>query len=141
MRKSTRSYFVKFLVLLTSLIVLLTYSLPAQANTIADSQLEQQVLEIIRNNPEVIIESVQTYQQQQLKQQQQQQQAFLQQITANPQLAIGTSPTKGATQAKVVLLEFSDFQCPFCAEASKTIKQFITNHQDIVILVLYLSMN
>ncbi len=69
MRKSTRSYFVKFLVLLTSLIVLLTYSLPAQANTIADSQLEQQVLEIIRNNPEVIIESVQTYQQQQLKQQ------------------------------------------------------------------------
>ena len=41
-------------------------------------QLEQQVLEIIRKHPEVVLESVRDYQKQQQGQQQKAQQAFVQ---------------------------------------------------------------
>jgi len=97
-------------------------------------ELEAQVLQIIRDHPEVVIESLQAYQQKQ-QQQQQQQQSFLQQMQTNSQAVIGTSPTTGATETKVVLIEFSDFQCPYCAQAQETLKQFMTKHQRQVKLV------
>lgn len=36
---------------------------------------------------------------------------------------------------KVLLIEFSDFQCPYCAEAHEIIKQFVESHHDKVALV------
>jgi len=45
---------------------------------LAVDNLEEQVLQILRNHPEVIIESVQTYQQTQQQAQQQAQQAAIQ---------------------------------------------------------------
>ena len=41
--------------------LILTWSLPVQADTKINPQLEQQVLEIIRKNPEIIIKSVEIY--------------------------------------------------------------------------------
>ena len=99
------------------LIFVVTWSFPAQAASRIDPQLEQQVLQIIREHPEAIIESVQAYQQQQQQKVKQAQQTFLQDLKANPKTVIGDSPTTGSTQSKTVLIEFSDFQCPYCAEA------------------------
>jgi protein-disulfide isomerase len=46
-------------------------------------------------------------------------------------LDIGDSPTKGPKDAKVVLVEFSDFQCPFCGRFSRdTIPQVQTDYVD-----------
>jgi len=109
-------------------------SVPVQAATSITPQLEEQVLQILREHPEVILESVQAYQQQQQQQQQQTQQAFLQQLQANPQVRIGESPT-GGTSAKAVLIEFSDFQCPYCAEANKTLQQLLAKRQGEMTLV------
>ncbi|MBK4730065.1 thioredoxin domain-containing protein [Oxynema sp. CENA135] len=99
-----------------------------------DTQLEQKVLEVIRENPEVILESVQQYQQQKEEQMQQARQKFLQQMLENPGSTIEDSPTKGASDRKIVLLEFSDFQCPFCARAHETVKTFMEKHNDTVTL-------
>jgi protein-disulfide isomerase len=36
---------------------------------------------------------------------------------------IGQSPTFGAKDAKVKIIEFSDFQCPFCSRAANTVNE------------------
>jgi protein-disulfide isomerase len=113
---------------------LLSWSFPAQAAS-SNAKLEQQVLQILREHPEVIIESVETYQQQQQQKLQQVRQSFLQDLKTNPQSIIGESPITGSATSKIVLLEFSDFQCPYCAEAHKTLKKLLAKHQNEVKLV------
>ncbi|MGI0486645.1 DsbA family protein [Pantanalinema rosaneae CENA516] len=108
---------------------------PLRASSQINPQLKEQVLQIIRENPEVILESVRSYQRKQQQAQEQARQAFLQNLKTNPQAVIAQSPTTGAKPAKTVLLEFSDFQCPFCAKAQPTLKDFMAKHQDRVTLV------
>ncbi|MFN6572553.1 DsbA family protein [Dendronalium sp. ChiSLP03b] len=122
-------------VILGLLYFVLGYSLPAQAASQINPQLEQQVLQILREHPEVILESVQAYKQQQQEQFKQAQQAFLQNLKINPQVVIGNSPTIGLAQSKIVLVEFSDFQCPYCAEAHKTLKPLLVKHHNDLIFV------
>jgi protein-disulfide isomerase len=116
-------------------IAFLGWSLPAQAANRITPQLEEEVLQIILNHPEVILESLQAYQHQQQQQQEQARQTFLQDIKTNPKALIGESPTNGAAESKIVLIEFSDFQCPYCAKADQTLKQFMAKHQNEVTLV------
>jgi protein-disulfide isomerase len=39
------------------------------------------------------------------------------------QVALGDAPTKGEADAKVTIVEFSDFQCPFCGKVIETLQQ------------------
>jgi len=78
-----------------------------QANSKVDPALEKQVLQIIRDNPEVILESVQKYQQaQQQAQALAARKPFFEQLKNDPKSVIGASPTTGAADAKVILIEF-----------------------------------
>ncbi|BAZ68170.1 MAG: DsbA family protein [Pelatocladus maniniholoensis HA4357-MV3] len=117
------------LIVLCLLCLVLTWSLPAQAATRVNPQLEEQVLEIIRKYPEVIIESVQVYQQQKEQKLNKVRQVFLEDLKTNPQAVIADSPTIGSNESKTILVEFSDFQCPYCSEAHQTLKKLIAKHQ------------
>ncbi|MGB3513143.1 MAG: DsbA family protein [Microcoleaceae cyanobacterium] len=110
-------------------------SLAQSDNSEVTPELEKQVLKIIRENPEIIIESVQAYQQQQTQQLQVGQQEILKDFKTNPEAKIGNSPTIGSESQKIVLFEFSDFQCPFCEKVQENLKQFMQRHKDRVTLV------
>ena len=123
------------LAIVSLICLILSWSLPVQAQTKIDSQLEKQVLEIIRKHPEIIIESVGAYQQQQQQNVQKSRQEFINNFQANPQSVIGDSPTIGATKSKTVLIEFSDFECPYCAEAHQTLKDLLAKYPNKFTLV------
>jgi protein-disulfide isomerase len=97
--------------------------------------LREQVLQVIRENPEVILDAVRTYQKQQQQAREKARQSFVQQMQANPKAMIRQSPTKGATTSQVILVEFSDFQCPYCARSREILNEFMAKHQDKVTLV------
>jgi len=46
-----------------------------------------------------------------------------------------TGPSKGPEKAKVTIVEFSDFQCPYCVRAEATVKEVLAAYGDKVRLV------
>jgi hypothetical protein len=43
-------------------------------------------------------------------------------------IAIGNAPAKGPDHAKVTIIEWSDFQCPFCSRVEPTIDQVMRDY-------------
>ncbi len=109
-------------------------TLLAQATKVSP-QLEKQVLEVLRKHPEVLLEVLQKYTIEQEKKQQQAQLESLKQVRKNTKALIGDSPVMGASDRQIVMLVFSDFQCPFCATANKSLKEFMAKNKDKVTLV------
>lgn len=125
--------YLRTLGLLLATVVLGLFTLTSCSSPVlGQTRLTEQVLQIIRDHPEVVIESVQTYQQQQQERAQAARAAFAEKMRQSPPSVIGNSPTAGAAANTIVLLEFSDFQCPFCAKAHDTVKRFMAKHQDEV---------
>ncbi len=81
--------------------------------------------------------TVETYfkqrQQEMRKEREQKAQADMEEQFKNPvKVAVGTSPTKGPKDAPVTIIEFSDFQCPYCVRANATIEQVVKEYGDKV---------
>jgi len=47
----------------------------------------------------------------------------------------GVSPAKGSKSAAVTIVEFSDFECPYCNAVQRTLKQVLESYRDQVRLV------
>ena len=45
------------------------------------------------------------------------------------------APTKGSSKGKIIIQEFSDFQCPFCSRVNPTIAQVIDEYGDQVQII------
>ena len=45
---------------------------------------------------------------------------------------VDDDPAKGPVGARVTIVEFSDFQCPFCGRVEGAVKQILTNYKDKV---------
>ncbi|MDO8488241.1 MAG: thioredoxin domain-containing protein [bacterium] len=48
-------------------------------------------------------------------------------------ISLGNAPINGDPGAAVTLIEYSDFQCPYCAQAFPTIKQILDEYGDKVV--------
>jgi protein-disulfide isomerase len=46
------------------------------------------------------------------------------------EVSIGDAPVRGSGKAPVTVVEFSDFQCPFCARAVPTLKSLMEQYPD-----------
>lgn len=54
---------------------------------------------------------------------------------ARVQVSEGNSPAKGPKQAPVTIIEFSDFECPFCNRVTPTLQEVLSTYGDQVRLV------
>jgi protein-disulfide isomerase len=53
-----------------------------------------------------------------------------------PKVAVdATGPTKGPASAPITIVEFSDFECPFCVKAEPTVKALLAKYPDKIKLV------
>ena len=96
-------------------------------------KLEQQVLEIIKRHPQVVIDSIRAYQAEKAHAQNlaQWQKYLSQPVKVN----IQNAPILGADDASLTLVEFADFQCPFCMRVQPTIKALLEKHKGQMRLV------
>ncbi len=105
----------------------------AQVNVSPD--FEAKVLKVIDDNPEAILKSVGKFNRIQAERRAQYQSQFRLSVRTNPESIIATSPVKGNTDAAITLIEFSDFQCPFCARAQGELQRFMSRYGNRVQLV------
>jgi protein-disulfide isomerase len=132
--------------LLGLLTVSLSVPLPAMAQSAAtpkprvtvSPELEQQILEVIRRHPEVVYEVLKKYAEEQQalqeKKEQEAQAMAIRKILQDTKTLIGTSPTMGAADRKILLVAFSDFQSSFCAQAAGNIRKFMAKHPDVTLV-------
>ncbi len=57
-------------------------------------------------------------------------------LLSEPRVTVeAKGPAKGASEAKVTIVEFSDFQCPFCSKAEPSVDEVMKNYSDKVKVV------
>jgi protein-disulfide isomerase len=130
-----KPYFLSALVALLLIITSCASSGQSASAQLSDAQFEAKVLEIIRKNPQVILDSVQAYQRSQAQQEDQARDKVLSQIRQEPRLLLRNAPVTGSTSQKIILAEFSDFECPYCAKAHEVVKEFMAKNSSDVTLV------
>jgi protein-disulfide isomerase len=59
------------------------------------------------------------------KRQEEEKVQFEEQFKKPVKIDIGSSPVKGPADAKVAVIEFSDFQCPFCKKGKDTMEELL----------------
>jgi protein-disulfide isomerase len=137
----TRKLAIASIILSSCLSSLFLWGVPAEADTKNTSKitvsptLEKQILEVIRKHPDVILEVLEKYAAEKQKKEEQAQAAALKKLRQDVKSAIGDSPVMGAADRKIVMVAFSDFQCPFCAKANENLKKFMEKYKNKVTLV------
>ena len=130
-----KPYFLSALVALLLIVTSCASSGQSASAQLSDAQFEAKVLEILRKNPQVILDSVQAYQRAQAQQEEQAREKVLSQIRQEPRLLLRNAPVTGASSQKIIMAEFSDFECPYCAKAHEVVKEFMAKNGNDVTLV------
>lgn len=121
------AYFMSIAIILAMLILPSPPAAAVQASTIT----EDAVLEVIANHPEAIVQSLEAYDRQWREAQERETQQVLDRIAENPIAFIGDSPIRGDRHAKSWLIEFADFECPFCISAHQPVQNLLSRHKEV----------
>ncbi len=99
-----------------------------------EAQLKALILEVIRENPQVIYESLDTYLkgQRQAQAEQELENSFNNLVEYKiPPYA----PWKGSAEAPITIIEFTDFECSFCAKGAGILNQLVLKYPDKIKIV------
>lgn len=90
------------------------------------AEFERQVLQVLNDHPEAVFEALQRQLKRLEQRKRQARQEALTQLERNPAAVIGSSPTLGQGSRRLIV--FSDFQCPYCAEAARNLSAFLARN-------------
>jgi protein-disulfide isomerase len=135
-KKSTSS--VVMFCLLTAILGLFVYSvkdffLEGSANAASGlnkAQVEEVVKEVIKNNPELIMDSLRAAQEKSMKDSQDKAQAAIVSHKAEIENA-KSSPVAGNVNGDVTIVEFFDYRCGYCKTANKTVQELLQSDKNI----------
>jgi protein-disulfide isomerase len=99
---------------------------------------EQAVLNIVARHPEAILNSLMAYRDQQLAAEAEAKVQALEQVRQNLPAFVGNSPVRGNPAASVMLIEFADFECPFCVQAYQPIAALLQRHLQVAFVFKHL---
>jgi protein-disulfide isomerase len=114
--------------------VLTTGAIAEAAPIPAHPAIEADVLQVIKAHPKVILDTLIAYQQRLDQASATAKTEVLSNYQKNPSTLIKNSPTLGHSTSGRYIVEFSDFQCPYCQAAHETLKQLQQQNPDVTIV-------
>lgn len=108
----------------------------AAATNMSKQQIEGIVKDYILNNPDVVVQSLQSFQK---KQMDQAQKTIEKTQQSSPKYADvlfhqDSDPVAGNPKGKVTVVEFFDYQCPHCVDMAPVIEGLVKNNSDVRII-------
>ena len=116
---------------LVLLLLITAWTPPSQA---LEGLQDEQILQVVRSHPQEILDSLIKFQQQEAEKQVEVKAKKLQEVTSDRTKFLSNSARKGPLRSQKTIVEFSDFQCPFCNQAKDSLLAFSANHPDIQIV-------
>lgn len=109
----------------------------ADMSAVQKKQVQEVVRDYLVQNPDVIIQALQGYQQ---KQMDQAKKTIQKTQETSPQFAEAlfhqaNDPMAGNVNGKVTVVEFFDYQCPHCVDMTPVIEGLIKNNPDVKIVL------
>ena len=105
---------------------------------LADIVEESQILQVIRSHPKAILDSLIAYQQGLDSAKLEARVQLVKSVTENPGALISDSPHQGKLLSQKTIVEFSDFQCPFCRKAQQELHEFSKQHPEVQVVYKHL---
>jgi protein-disulfide isomerase len=102
--------------------------------TINDDQLREIIKQVIKDNPKLIYDTINKY----IKGQRAEQQKKQLEASFKNRVKDGVeahNPSKGDANAPITIIEYTDFECPYCARGAKTLDKLMKLFPDKIRIV------
>ncbi|MBI4664918.1 MAG: thioredoxin domain-containing protein [Nitrospinae bacterium] len=116
-----------------TILALAFFSVASMAQAADRAEVEAIIRDYIKKHPEEIAEALQKHMESQRARQEEA--AFQQALRDRVSVPLEGSPSLGPDKAQFTIVEFSDFQCPFCARAVGIIHDLVSKHRGKIRLV------
>jgi len=115
-------------------VILFGLTTATAGGAISEEQVREIVKQVIKENPKLIFDTVNNYvkEQQKKKQEQALEASFKNRIK---DVISKNNPTKGPEKAPITIIEYTDFQCPYCTRGAETIHRIMEMYPNEVRLV------
>lgn len=100
--------------------------------TIDEKELSEIIKKVIKENPKLILETINAYAKKEKKEKQKKQLEMSFKKRIKDIDVSDKNPSKGPKDAAITLIEYTDFECPYCAKGSKTLKKVMKKYPEKV---------